>query len=289
MTIRIGTRKSPLALAQAHEVAFRLNTPHEIIAMTTTGDQLQDRTLAEEGGKGLFTKELEEALLLREVDIAVHSMKDMPTVLPDGLIVPCTLQREDVRDVLISHKAKRIIDLPQGAKFGTASLRRAAQVLAIRPDLQIVPLRGNVQTRIRKIEDGVADATMLARAGLNRLKLTDVAAYDIEIEECLPAVAQGAIGVECREFDDAIIELLEGINCKDTFAAITCERAFLKVLDGSCRTPIAGYARIEKGEIHFTGLIASPDGKNIRKTSMSADVDDAERLGIEAAERLRVL
>jgi len=287
MTIRIATRKSPLALAQAHEVAARLGIPHEIIAMSTTGDNITDRPLMDAGGKGLFTKELEEALLAGTADIAVHSMKDMPTVLPHGLIIPCVLPREDVRDVLISTTAKTIGELPQGAKFGTSSLRRAAQLLHLRPDLEIVPLRGNVGTRIAKIEQGVAAATMLARAGLNRLKLTDVPAYDISILECLPAVAQGAIGIECRLDDPKIIQLLADINCPDTMAAVVCERAFLRVLDGSCRTPIAGYAKIENGRLDFHGLIAHPDGTNLRKTSITGAMEDAERLGREAGESLK--
>ncbi len=288
MTIRIGTRKSPLALAQAHEVAARLAQAHEIVGMSTSGDNFQGQPLSEIGGKGLFTKELEEALLCGDVDIAVHSMKDMPTVLPDGLIISCVLPREDVRDVLISPHAKHLRDLLEGATFGTSSLRRAAQILHLRPDLKIVPLRGNVQTRITKIEQGVADATMLARAGLNRLKLENIAAHDIPVTECLPAVAQGVIGIECRADNDAIRVLLATVNCADTMAAITCERAFLRVLDGSCRTPIAGYARIENGEIQFNGLIANPDGTNLRRTHIAGAVSDAEKLGKEAGEKLRV-
>lgn len=286
MTIRIATRKSPLAMAQAHEVAARLGVAHEIIGMSTTGDKMTG-SLMEEGGKGLFTKELEESLLAGGSDIAVHSMKDMPTVLPAGLIIPCVLPREDVRDVLISTTAKTIAELPHGAKFGTSSLRRAAQVLALRPDLEIVPLRGNVGTRIEKIEKGLAAATMLARAGLNRLKLTHIPAYDIPVEECLPAVAQGAIGIECRAGDSKTIELISRINCSNTMAAITCERAFLKVLDGSCRTPIAGYARIENGMIDFNGLVATPDGKSVRRTSISGSAGDAEKLGKEAGQSLK--
>ena len=280
--LRIGTRKSPLALAQAHEVAAKLAVPHEIVGMTTSGDTFLEQPLSEIGGKGLFTKELEEALLSGAVDIAVHSLKDMPTMLPEGLIIACVLPREDVRDVLISKVATRIADLPQGASFGTSSLRRAAQVLALRPDLKIVPLRGNVQTRLRKIEEGVATATMLARAGLNRLKLFDVPAHNIPITECLPAVAQGAIGIECRADDVATCELLARVNCANTMAAVTCERAFLKVLDGSCRTPIAGYAQVEGNSLHFSGLVASNDGTNVRRTEISGIISDAERLGIEA-------
>lgn len=285
--LRIGTRQSPLALAQAHEVAAKLALPHDIVGMTTSGDKFLEQPLAEIGGKGLFTKELEDALLSGAVDIAVHSLKDMPTVLPDGLIIACVLPREDVRDVLISKVVTRIADLPQGATFGTSSLRRAAQLLHLRPDLTIVPLRGNVGTRLRKIEEGVATATMLARAGLNRLKLFDVPAHDIPITECLPAVAQGAIGIECRADDTKTRELLAKIHCANTMAAVTCERAFLKVLDGSCRTPIAGYAQVKDGALHFSGLIASNDGTSVRRTEISGDVADAEALGREAGTLLK--
>jgi len=287
MTLRIGTRKSPLALAQAHEVAARLGVPFEIVGMMTSGDAFVGQPLSELGGKGLFTKELEEALLDGRIDIAVHSMKDMPTELPDGLVIASVLPREDASDVLVCKTATRITDLPQGAKFGTSSLRRAAQVLHVRPDLQIVPLRGNVQTRITKIEQGIADATMLARAGLNRLKLTDIPAHTIPVAECLPAVAQGAIGIECRSDNEVCLALIATVNCADTMAAITCERAFLRVLDGSCRTPIAGYARIQNGMIYFEGLIANSDGTNLRRTTLSGDVIDAEKIGREAGEKLR--
>lgn len=287
MTLRIGTRKSPLALAQAHEVAAALGLAHSIVGMTTTGDRLTSRPLMEEGGKGLFTKELEESLLDGRVDIAVHSLKDMPTVLPNGLVIAAVLPREDVRDVLISPHAKHLRDLHEGATFGTASLRRASQVLHWRPDLRIVPLRGNVQTRIGKIEQGEADATMLARAGLNRLKLTNIAAHDIPVTECLPAVAQGAIGIECRKDNAALLELLAKVNHADTMAAVICERAFLRVLDGSCRTPIAGYARIENGGLQFNGLIANPDGTNLRRTHISGTVEDAEKLGLQAGLALK--
>lgn len=286
--LRIGTRKSPLALVQARQVAERLGVPHEIVAMTTSGDQLSDRPLSEEGGKGLFTKELEEALLDGRIDIAVHSMKDVATLLPSGLHIPCVLPREDVRDVLICEKATCIADLPHGASFGTSSLRRAAQVLHMRPDLQIVPLRGNVGTRLAKIAQGQAVATMLARAGINRLGLSGIPAHDIPVAECLPAVAQGTIGIECVIANEKIHAMLMALNCAATMAAITCERAFLRVLDGSCRTPIAGYARSEQGMLYFDGLIASPDGTDIRRTSISGLMSDAEALGSQAGEKLRV-
>ena len=286
MTIKIATRKSPLALAQADAVALCLGGG-EILGMTTSGDRFQGQPLSELGGKGLFTKELEEALLDGRADIAVHSLKDMPTVLPDGLVIACVLPREDVRDVLISRHGTTIMGLPRGAKFGTSSLRRAAQLLHLRPDLEIVPLRGNVQSRIDKIENGVADATMLARAGLNRLNIHDDRAHTIPVTECLPAVAQGAIGIECRAGDAKILELLATVNCAETMAAVLCERAFLRVLDGSCRTPIAGYARIEGGVLQFNGLVASHDGREVRRVHGSGAVADAERIGREAGDYLK--
>ena len=214
-TIRIGTRGSPLALAQAAEVRARLEAAHgpgrhafEVRVIKTTGDRIQDRPLAEAGGKGLFTKELEEALLAGEIDLAVHSMKDMPTLLPAGLTIACLLPREDVRDAFISRKVASLMDLPPGAVMATSSLRRQAQVLHVRPDLKVVPMRGNVETRLRKLEDGVADATLLACAGLRRLGLADRITSAIPTDQMLPAVAQGAIGVEIRSGDEAMAELL---------------------------------------------------------------------------------
>lgn len=287
MTLRIGTRKSPLAMAQAQEVALALGGECELVPMSTTGDEITSKPLADIGGKGLFTKELEEALADGRVDMAVHSLKDVPTVLPDGLVMAATLPREDVRDVLISHDARRIADLPEGTRFGTSSLRRAAQLLHMRPDMEIVPFRGNVQTRLNKIQMGVVDATMLARAGLNRLKISGIPAYDIPAAECLPAVAQGAIGIECRADNENLLEKLQTINCANTMAATLCERAFLHALDGSCRTPIAGYARIEKGHIYFDGLMINPDGTNLKRIGISGVLSDAKRLGKEAGEKLR--
>ncbi|MDX1974988.1 MAG: hydroxymethylbilane synthase [Rickettsiales bacterium] len=265
MKLRIGTRKSPLALAQANEVAQKLRQAWpglecELVHIMTSGDQFVDRSLADIGGKGLFTKEIEEALLARTIDIAVHSMKDMPTQLPDGLLISSMLEREDVRDVLVGHNIGTIADMPQGASFGTSSLRRSAQLLMIRPDLRIVPLRGNVQTRLAKIEQGEMHATMLAAAGLNRLGLKHVPGAPLPIEQFLPAVAQGAIGIECREDDVKTRELLQPLAHQATMQAVEIERAFLRALDGSCRMPIAGYARIETGKAHFKGLVLTADG-----------------------------
>lgn len=289
-TIRIGTRKSPLALAQAEETRARLSAAWpgietEIVKIMTTGDQITDRLLREEGGKGLFTKEIEEALLDGRIDIAVHSMKDMPTVLPEGLIIGATLPREDARDMLIG--AASIDALPKGATFGTSSLRRAAQVKHVRPDIQIVPLRGNVQTRLDKLARGDMAATMLALAGIKRLGLSDVPGGVLPLEQFIPAVAQGAIGIECRENDGEMLKLLTPLKHEATEIAVTCERAFLRELDGSCRTPIAGYAEIKNGQIEFRGFIAQEDGSGARETFISGRPEDAEALGIKAGQALK--
>lgn len=294
--LRIGTRGSPLALAQANLVRDRLLAAHQALApeateiciIKTTGDRILDRPLAEAGGKGLFTKEIEEALLEGSIDLAVHSMKDMPTVLPGGLDVPCLLEREDPRDVFISAKAANLWDLPDGAVVGTASLRRQAQILRRRPDLKVVNIRGNVQTRLRKIEAGEADATLLALAGLKRLGLTDAATAVIPLEDMLPAVAQGAIGIECRAGDDRILELLAALNHPATQTCIAAERAMLAVLEGSCRTPIAGLAQFdEAGGISLRAMVLTPDGRTVHETSRAGPASDAERLGRDAGEELR--
>src|SRR3984893_15084712 len=265
--LRIGTRGSPLALAQARMVRSRLaavqGVDEERITLTvirTTGDMIQDRTLAQAGGKGLFTKEIEEALAARTIDLAVHSAKDMPTVLPDGLTIAAVLPREDARDVFISRVAKTLQELRAGAVVGTASLRRQAIVKRLRPDLQVVPIRGNVETRLRKLDDGVVDATLLALAGLKRLGLTDAVTSIFAVDEFLPAVGQGIVAIETRADDHATRTLLAAINHAETETALAAERAFLAVLDGSCRTPIAGHAVIAAGRLRFSGLIAKPDG-----------------------------
>jgi len=244
--LKIGTRGSPLALAQAHETRDRLaaafslpDAAFEIVVIKVTGDQILDRALKEIGGKGLFTREIEEALLAGQIDIAVHSMKDMPTIQPEGLVLDCYLPREDVRDAFVSPNVARLMDLPQGAVVGSSSLRRRAQLGHRRPDLQLVEFRGNVQTRMKKLADGVAVATFLAMAGLNRLGLSDVARSAIEPEEMLPAVAQGAIGIERRLADERVQAMLAAIHHHDTGLRLAAERAFLLRLDGSCDTPIA--------------------------------------------------
>ena len=259
----------------------------DITVIRTSGDRIQDRPLAEVGGKGLFTKEIEEALIAGTIDFAVHSSKDMPTVLPDGLVLSAFLEREDPRDAFISHKAKSVADLPHGATVGTASLRRQALMKRLRPDLVIVPLRGNVETRLRKLDEGVADATVLALAGLKRLGLADAATAVLDVDEFLPAVGQGAIGIETRANDARTRQMLAAINHADTAQALAAERAFLAVLDGSCRTPIAGHATVASGIIRFRGMIVKPDGSEAFETTRGGSVRDAERLGADAGAELK--
>ena len=279
---RIGTRGSPLALAQAHMVQALLAAAHgvpkeavEIRVIKTTGDAIQDRPLAEVGGKGLFTQEIEQALLDNEIDLAVHSSKDLVTVLPNGLVLAACLEREDARDVLVSNTAKSIAELRKGATMGTASLRRQAQVKLQRPDINIVPLRGKVGTRLQKMSEGVADATILALAGLKRLGMADKATAILDPQHFLPAVGQGAIGIEIRESDAATRAVVGAINHAATLTALIAERAFLAVLDGSCKTPIAGHATIDGGVLSFRGLIAKPDGSAFFEASRKGPVTEA--------------
>ncbi len=291
MKIRLGTRKSPLALAQAEQVKSALiaawpDIDVEIMHIITSGDKFLNQPLSEIGGKGLFTKEIEDGLLDGSLDIAVHSMKDMPTKLPDGLMIGAMLPREDPRDMLLGKSISSLFDLPQGAVFGTSSLRRAAQVKIQRPDLQIVPFRGNVQNRLAKLERGEVRATMLAKAGLNRLAIKNIEGVALPVEEFLPAVAQGAIGVECKSDNDKIRDLLTPMADKDTMVAVDCERAFLRVLDGSCRTPISGYAIIENEEIFMRGLIAKPDGSSFKKEELRGNVSDYLKIGRQVGEGL---
>jgi hydroxymethylbilane synthase len=292
--LKIGTRGSPLALAQAHETRDRLMAAHilpeaafEIVVIKTTGDRITDRSLSEIGGKGLFTKEIEDALLAGEIDIAVHSMKDMPTVLPTGLTIPCLLPREDVRDAFVSLTHASLDALPEGAVVGTSSLRRRAQLLHRRPDLRVVEFRGNVQTRLRKLADGVAQATFLACAGLRRLGQGDTIRTAISPDEMLPAVAQGAIGIETRMDDAAILALLAPIHDADTATRLTAERAFLAALDGSCQTPIGGLAEIDGAELRFRGEIIRPDGSECLTTERRGPLADAAAMGMGAADELR--
>ena len=292
--LRIGTRGSPLALVQARTVRARLalalgvnEAAIELVIIRTSGDIIQDRPLAEEGGKGLFTKEIEEALLDGRIDLAVHSAKDMPTVLPAGLMLAACLEREDARDVFISRKAPSLAELPQGATLGTASLRRQAIAKRARGDLRVVPLRGNVETRLRKLADGEVDATILALAGLKRLGLTEHATKIMSAAEFLPAVGQGAIGIETRADDARTRELLARIDHADTSTALACERAFLAVLDGSCRTPIGGHADISGDTIHFRGLLAHPDGNPACDFQTQGPRADAIEIGTEAGRHIK--
>ncbi len=293
-SLRIGTRGSPLAMVQAKTVRSRLAAATgvkedsiELVIIRTTGDIIQDRTLAEEGGKGLFTKEIEEALLDQRVDLAVHSAKDMPTILPEGLMLAACLEREDPRDVFISRKARTLAELPHGASLGTTSPRRQAIAKRMRPDLTIVPLRGNVETRLRKLDNGDVDATLLALAGLKRLGLTEHATNIMSAEEFLPAAGQGAIGIESRAGDSRVRDILARIDHADTSTAVACERAFLAVLDGSCKTPIAGHAMISGNAVQFRGLIARPDGTAAHDISGTGDRKDAATIGADAGRELR--
>jgi hydroxymethylbilane synthase len=292
--LRIGTRGSPLALVQARTVRARLalalgvsEEAIELKIIRTSGDMIQDRPLSEVGGKGLFTKEIEEALLDGRIDLAVHSAKDMPTVLPAGLMLAACLEREDPRDVFISLKAPALAELPQGATLGTASLRRQAIAKRMRPDLRVVPLRGNVHTRLRKLDDGEVDATILALAGMKRLGLESHATKIMSQDEFLPAVAQGAIGIEARENDERTREILARIDHPDTSLAIACERAFLAVLDGSCKTPIAGHADLSGDTLHFRGLIAHPNGQPSHDFAARGPRADAIKIGTEAGRELK--
>jgi len=295
---KIGTRGSPLALAQAYETRDRLLAAHpqslteaslEIVVITTTGDQIQDRALSEAGGKGLFVKEIEEALRRGDIDLAVHSMKDMETTLPEGLVIDCILRREDARDAFISATGKSLQDLPAGSVIGTSSLRRQAQILNRRPDLKVCLFRGAVDTRLRKLKEGQADATLLACAGLRRLDKLEVITHALEIDDMLPAVAQGAIGIEHRAQDSEMGALLAAINDPGSHIRVMAERAMLAELDGSCRTPIAGHALIEGAdEIFLRASLFSPDGTERFDVSGRSDFAGATDLGRRLGQELRV-
>ena len=291
--IKIGTRGSPLALVQAYEVRGRLMAAHnlpkdgfEVVVIKTTGDRIQDRPLGEIGGKGLFTKEIEDALLDGSIDIAVHSMKDMPVEQPAGLVLDCYLPREDVRDAFVSLKYASIADLPKGAKRGSSSLRRRAQIMNMRPDIEVVEFRGNVQTRLRKLEEGVADATFLAMAGLNRLGNADVAQTAIEVDEILPAIAQGAIGIEWRVDNSKMQMMLSVIADKDTALRLAAERALLKALDGSCQTPIGGLATLDGDVLTLRGQILRTDGSDHVMDEIIGPATDGPALGRKLAATL---
>lgn len=291
--LKIGTRGSPLALAQAHETRDRLMSAHdlpmaafEIVTIKTTGDRVLDRSLKEIGGKGLFTREIEDALLSGGIDLAVHSMKDMPVAQPADLLIDCYLPREDVRDAFVSLDAGSLHDLPQGAVVGSSSLRRRAQLAHRRPDLQLVEFRGNVQTRLKKLADGVAAATFLAMAGLNRLGMADVARGAVDPEEMLPAVAQGAIGIERRRSDSRAAALLAAIHDRATGERLAAERAYLATLDGSCETPIAGLAVHDGAGLWLRGEILRPDGSEVINGAIRCLVADAAEAGETLAREL---
>ena len=291
---RIGTRGSALALIQTQEAVQALEAHHpwlkgrlEIVSLKTTGDTIVDRSLIDLGGKSLFTKEIEVALLEERIDLAVHSMKDMTVEIPPGLIVPTMLEREDPRDALITRTGDSLDDLPDGALFGTSSLRRQAFVLHKYPSLRVTSLRGNVPTRLKKVAEGEVDATLLAVAGLKRLGLLDKATQVLALEEYIPAVAQGAIGLQCRESDQELLNLLYPLNHLPTFQAVSAERAFLKTLNGSCRMPIAGYAFLKGDQLLFKGMVSEPEGHNMRFVSHEGPSSEPEEVGKEAALRLQ--
>lgn len=294
--LKIGTRGSPLALAQAHETRDRLcaafglpEAAFEVVVIHTTGDDAaliaKDRALKAVGGKGVFTREIEEALTTGAIDIAVHSMKDMPTAQPEGLVLDCFLPREDVRDGFVSRRYRSLADLPEGAVVGTSSLRRRAQLAHRRPDLRITGFRGNVQTRLRKLDEGLAEATFLAMAGLNRLGMDGIA-QPIAPEDMLPAVAQGAIGVERRVGDARMERMLAAIHDGPTGLRLTAERAFLAELDGSCETPIAGLAVIEGDRLHLRGEILRPDGSEAIAGEVWGALAEGAAIGADLARRL---
>jgi len=289
--IRIGTRSSTLALWQAEWVKAELEKkyPGMTVSLTkikTTGDKILDVPLAKVGGKGLFVKEIEEAMLEAEIDIAVHSMKDVPTFFPDGLHLACITKREDPRDALLSRNKVRFADLPQGANIGTSSLRRQAQLMKVRPDFVIQQLRGNVDTRIRKLKEGQFDAIILAAAGVNRLGLAENVTEYLDPEVSLPAIGQGALGIECRVDDRELNDLIAFFNHADTRTCVTGERALLRRLEGGCQVPIAGYGEMKDGKLHLAGLVGSVDGKRIIKDAVEGEPDKAEKLGVTLAEKL---
>ncbi len=289
--IRIGSRGSALALWQAEWVKSELEKKYASISVTltkikTTGDKILDVPLAMVGGKGLFVKEIEEAMLEGEIDIAVHSMKDVPTFFPDGLHLSCITKREDARDALLTRNKVKFKDLPKGANVGTSSLRRQAQLMNVRPDFVIHQLRGNVDTRLRKLKEGQYDAIILAAAGVKRLGLAENVSEYIDPEISLPAIGQGALGIECRVDDRELNDLIAFFNHADTRICVTGERALLRRLEGGCQVPIACYGEMKDGKLHLTGLVGSVDGKRIIKDAIDGAPEKAEKLGVMLAEKL---
>lgn len=290
-TLRIATRKSPLALWQAEHIKARLQALHpalaiELITFTTQGDKILDTPLSKIGGKGLFVKELEAAMLDGRADIAVHSMKDVPMEFPEGLELGVICTRENAQDAFVSNKYQSLNDLPHGAVVGTSSLRRQCQIQQLRPDLVIESLRGNVQTRLKKLDEGQYDAIILAAAGLIRMGLSDRIASFIPIEQSLPAGGQGALGIEWRVGDSAIHELIKPLHDADTAACVLAERALNRRLQGGCQVPIAAYAQLQQGQLHLRGLVGSVDGKTLLRTTQQGVAKDAEAIGIAGAEAL---
>ena len=288
--IRLGSRRSKLALKQAEYVKIELERASslrvEIVKIRTTGDAILDAPLSQVGGKGLFVKEIEEALLAGAIDLAVHSMKDVPVDLPDGLGIVCVTKREDPRDAFLSVKYGRLSDLPQGARVGTSSLRRQCRLLADRPDLDVVNLRGNIDTRIRKMEEGEFDAVILAAAGIRRLGLEEKIRQYLPVEHYIPAVGQGALGIEARVDDRRAVLAAAFLNDAETRLAVCAERGMLKRIEGGCQTPIAGHAVVCADEIFLSGLVGLPDGSEIVRGSRSGPLDAPEELGVALAEEL---
>jgi hydroxymethylbilane synthase len=289
--VRIATRKSPLAMWQAEFVRDSLIALHpglqvEFVKMSTQGDKILDTPLAKVGGKGLFVKELEVGMLAGEADIAVHSMKDVPVDFPEGLHLPVVCKREDPRDAFVSNHYQSVDELPQGATVGTSSLRRECQLRRYRPDLEVLPLRGNVNTRLRKLDEGNYDAIILATAGLKRLGFEDRIKSKLTPEQSLPAIGQGAVGIETRVDDEEINALIAPLRCPETWIVVTAERAMNKRLAGGCQVPIAGFALLEKGKIWMRGLVGRPDGSEMLSAEVNGTAEQAESLGIQLAEEL---
>jgi len=290
-TIRIATRKSPLALWQANEVSRQLKIHHpdlkiELVTMTTKGDKILDAPLAKVGGKGLFVKELEQGMLDGDADIAVHSMKDVPMEFPEGLYLPIIMERENPHDAFVSNTYEKLEDLPANARIGTSSLRRQLQIKAKLPDAEMLDLRGNVNTRLAKLDNGDYDAIILASAGLIRLGFEDRIRHSLTPEQSLPAIGQGAVGIECRQGDKEVEDLIAPLNHTDTNTRLTAERALNHGLNGGCQVPIAGYSLLEGDQIWLRGLVGRPDGSEVVFDEIRGDASDGENLGYTLAERL---
>jgi hydroxymethylbilane synthase len=291
MTFKIGTRGSPLAIAQSEWVKKKIEIRHphihvELIKIKTTGDKMLDTPLSKIGGKALFVKEIEETLLGKAVDLAVHSLKDVPAELPEGLTLSATPKREDPRDAFVSVKYQTLQDLPQGARVGTSSLRRKAQLLIMRHDLEIVPLRGNVDTRLRKLKEGEIQALILAAAGLKRLGIENHMTHVIPSLQMLPAIGQGALGLEVRRDDELTLRLLNFLNHEETEVTVKAERAFLRTLEGGCQVPIAAFCRFKDGLLHLSGMVSELDGSHTVRDEITGEKDQAEQMGVILAKKL---